>query len=130
MSCSRRSSPLARHDTRTAVLRAWVVIVAALGLVAVLAGGSYSTANAPTDQPLWLGFPLVVAQAAAITAAALAGTGIRRRLAGASFGWRQPVGVVVVVLAALTPVVSAVWWVWSGSGGPLDRGRRAPSRRT
>ena len=114
---------LARHDTRTAVLRAWVVVVAALGLVAVLAAGSYSTAASPIDQPLWLGFPLVVAQAAAITAAALAGTGIRRRLAGSSFGWRQPVGVVVVALAALTPVVSAVWWVWSGSAGPLDRSR-------
>ena len=29
----------------------------------------------------------------------------------------------MVALAALTPVVSAVWWVWSGSAGPLDRSR-------
>jgi hypothetical protein len=31
--------------------------------------------------------------------------------------------VLVVLLAALAPVVSTLWWVWAGSGGPLDRGR-------
>ena len=114
---------LARPDTRTGVLRAWTVLAAALLVTAALAVGSYATSTFPTEQKLWLGFPLVVAQGAAITAAALAGTGIRRRLAGANFGWRQPVGVLVVVLAAVSPVVSAVWWAWSGSGDPLDRGR-------
>jgi hypothetical protein len=114
---------LARPDTRPAVLRAWSVLVVALGLTAVLAAGSFSTASSPTAQPLYLGFPLVVAQAAAVTAAALAGTGIRRRLSGSSFGWRQPIGVLVVVLAAVVPVASTLWWVWSGSDGPLDRGR-------
>jgi hypothetical protein len=113
---------LARPDTRRSVLKAWVVLVAALGLTAVLAPGTFSIASSPTAQPLFLGFPLVVAQAAAITAAALAGTGIRRRMAGASFGWRQPVGVLVVVLAALAPVVSALWWVSTGSDRPLERG--------
>ena len=50
---------------------------------------------------------------------------------GASFGWRQPVGVLVVALAALTPVVSAVWWVWSGSDGPArPRPRHRRSRPT
>ena len=113
---------LARPDTRRSVLKAWVVLVAAQGLTAVLAPGTFSIASSPTAQPLFLGFPLVVAQAAAITAAALAGTGIRRRMAGASFGWRQPVGVLVVVLAALAPVVSALWWVSTGSDRPLERG--------
>ncbi len=114
---------LVRPDTRRAVLRAWVVLVAALVVTAVLAAGTFSLASSSADQPLWLGFPLVVAQAAAITAAALAGTGVRNRLSGANFGWRQPVGLLVVLLAALSPVVSAVWWLWSGSGDPLDRGR-------
>jgi hypothetical protein len=100
-----------------------MVLAAALLVTGVLAVGTYATATSPTPQPLWLGFPLVVAQGAAITAAALAGTGIRRRLAGANFGWRQPIGVLVVVLAALSPVVSALWWAWSGSSDPLDRGR-------
>jgi hypothetical protein len=113
---------LVRPDTRPAVLRAWTVLVVALGLTAVLAAGTFSTASSSIDQPLYLGFPLVLAQAAAITAAALAGTGIRRRLSGSSFGWRQPLGVLVVVLAALAPVLSTLWWVWSGNDGPLDRG--------
>jgi hypothetical protein len=105
------------------VLRAWVVLVAALVVTAVLAAGTFSAPSSSVEQPLWLGFPLVVAQAAAITAAALAGTGVSNRLSGANFGWRQPLGVLVVLLAALSPVVSAVWWLWSGSGDPLDRGR-------
>lgn len=107
------AAALARRDTRRPVLRAWLVLVVALGTTALLA----------TGEPGWLGFPLVVAQGAAITAAALAGPGIRDRLTGASFGWRQPLGVLVVALAVLTPVVSAVWWVASGSAGPLQRGR-------
>ncbi len=114
---------LLRPDTRAGVLRAWVVIVVALGFTALAAAGTWSIASSPTPQPAWLGFPLVLAQGAAITAAALAGTGIRRRLGGADFGWRQPVGVVVVLLAAVSPVVAAGWWVLAGADdGPLHRG--------
>jgi hypothetical protein len=114
---------LLRPDTRPAVLRAWLVVVVALGTTAVLAAGTYATPGDPAAQPLWLGFPLVVAQAAGITAATIAGSGVRDRLTGSDFGWRQPLGVAVVVLALLTPVVAGLWWVWQGSGGPLDRGR-------
>ena len=114
---------LLRPDTRAAVLRAWVVLVAALAVTALLTAWTFSTPSAPAPQPLWLGFPLLVAQGAAITAAALAGTGIRHRLSGERFGWRQPIGVAVVLVAGLSPVVSLAWWVWSGSDGALDRGR-------
>ena len=114
---------LLRPDTRPAVLRAWIVVVVALGTTAVLAAGTFAVPGDPAEQPLWLGFPLVVAQAAGISAAAIAGSGVRDRLTGADFGWRQPAGAAVVVLALLTPVVAGVWWVLEGSGGPLDRGR-------
>jgi GT2 family glycosyltransferase len=114
---------LLRPDTRRRVLMPWAVIVVALVVTAVLGPGTYALGtNDSGPQPLWLGFPLLVVAAAAITAAALAGTGIRHRLTGASFGWRQPVGLVVVVVALLTPVAGLVWWVVSGDqGGPLDR---------
>ncbi|NUS51908.1 MAG: hypothetical protein HOQ22_12835, partial [Nocardioidaceae bacterium] len=112
---------LLRPDTRRDVLKAWVVVLVGLGVTVTLAGGRYSLPNAPTDQPLWLGFPLLVVQAAGITAAAIAGTGIRRRLSTSSFGWRQPFGVLVVLVAALTPVVVAGWWVWEGTAGAVDR---------
>jgi GT2 family glycosyltransferase len=112
---------LARTDTRPLVVRCWVVLAVALTTTAALSARTWSTGTSSDQQVLWLGFPLVVAHGAAVAAAAAAGTGIRRRLSGSSFGWRQPVGVVVVVLAALSPVASVGWWVLSGSGGPLDR---------
>jgi GT2 family glycosyltransferase len=112
---------LLRPDTRAAVLRAWTVLAVALVVSALLAARTYAPTDGGVEQPLWLGFPLVVAQGAAICAAALAGTGIRRRLSGSSFGWQQPVGVLVVAVAVLTPVVSTVWWLLSGSDEPLDR---------
>lgn len=114
---------LLRPDTRPAVLRAWAVIVVALVATGVLAMQTYAPATSGVAQPLWLGFPLVLAQGAAISAAALAGARIRRTLSGSSFGWQQPVGVLVIAVAVLTPLVSTAWWVWSGSGGPLDRSR-------
>ncbi len=113
---------LLRPDTRSRVVPAWVVLAVSLAVTAVLAPLSTGLGSSPDRQPVWLGFPLLVAAAAALTAAATAGTGIRGRLSGASFGWRQPVGLVVVVAALLTPVVGLAWWVAGGNqGGPLDR---------
>ncbi len=112
---------LVRTDTRTTVARAWVVVVAGLALTAVLAGGSFALASSPVEQPVWLGFPLLLAQAAGICAASVAATGVRDRLTGISFGWRQPVGVAVVLVAALTPLAGLGWWALNGTGGPLDR---------
>ena len=109
---------LVRTDTRPVVLRCWAVVVVALAGTALVTGLA--------DRPQWLGFLLVVAQAAAVTAAAVAGAGIRGRLSGASFTWRQPAGGLVVLLAVLTPVLGALWWVATGSGGPLDRGPASP----
>ena len=118
---------LARPDTRTAVLRAWVVLVVALGCHRRAGRAAASRRRTrPTDQPLWLGFPLVVAQAAAITAAALAGTGIRRRLVGrelrlASAGRRG--GRRAGRRSPRSP--SAVWWVLGRQRRPA-RPRAAP----
>jgi GT2 family glycosyltransferase len=112
---------LARPDTRRRVLGAWAVLVLGLAVTAVLAGTSFAPLSGSPAQPLWLGFPLLVVQASGICAAAIAATGIRLRLTGVSFGWRQPVGVVVVVVALLSPIAGVVWWVAHGSGGPLDR---------
>ena len=111
---------LLRSDTRSRVLRAWLVVVVALGSVVVVSQGSYSVAGRPPLTP-YLGFPLLVAQGAAIVAACLAAAGIRTRLAGATFGWRQPLGVVVVVMAIASVLVGAAWWVHVGDRGPLVR---------
>ena len=113
---------LARTDTRPQVLRCWAVLVVALVTTAVLSGVAVSPAASGVPQPVWLGLPLLVAQAAGITAAATAGAGIRAQLTGKAFGWRQPAGAALVVVALLAPVVGLLWWVVAGSGGPLDRG--------
>lgn len=112
---------LARPDTRTRVLRCWWVLVVTLLVVAPLAALHLHLASGVQPQPLWLGFPLVVAHGAAICAATIAATGIRGQLGRAAFGWRQPVGAVVVLVALLGPVAGLVWWGLAGSDNPLDR---------
>ena len=113
---------LLRPDTRPQVLRAWVVLVVGLVTAAALAPVSASLPAAPdAHQPVWLGFPLLLVAGAAITAAAVAGTGIRSRFTTTTFGWRQPVGLLVVLVAIATAVGGLAWWTVSGSGrGPLE----------
>jgi hypothetical protein len=111
---------LIRPDTRPAVLKAWTIIVVGLAVAAAVAGGTYKLGSSSTEQPAWLGFPLLLAQAAGIAAAALAGAGIRKRLVGHNFGWQQPVGVLVVAVALVTPLVGLVWWVVFGTDGVID----------
>jgi GT2 family glycosyltransferase len=101
---------LVRRDTRGPVLVAWAVLVTGLAAALVLDAAGH-----------WAGFPLLLAHAAAVVAAAVAGTGISALLAGRSFGWRQPVGLVVVAAAVLSPVAGVLWWAVTGVTGPLDR---------
>ncbi|HSE09402.1 MAG TPA: glycosyltransferase family 2 protein [Nocardioidaceae bacterium] len=106
---------LVRKNTRPVVLRAWAV--ALLALAAAVALDAHGE---------WAGFPILLAQGAAVTAVTVAGTGVMEVLSGRSFGWRQPVGLLVVAAALLAPVAGAVWWAIAGVDGPLDR---APAHR-
>jgi GT2 family glycosyltransferase len=102
---------LVRRGTRPVVVAAWAVVVLGLAVAVLLdAAGE------------WTGFPVVLAHGAAITAITVAGAGIGAQLSGRSFGWRQPLGLVVVVGALLAPVAGLLWWVLNGVEGPLDRG--------
>jgi hypothetical protein len=74
----------------------------------------------------WAGLPVVLAQGAAVTAVSVAGAGVGAQLSGRSFGWRQPLGLVVVVGALLAPVAGVLWWAVNGVEEPLDR---APAHR-
>ena len=55
---------LLRPDTRPAVLRAWTVLVVALVVTVVVAPGRHAVPGSPVEQPVWLGFPILLAQAA------------------------------------------------------------------
>jgi hypothetical protein len=112
---------LVRPDTRRRVLGCWVVATLALALVTLLAPVRATPPGSAEEQPLWLGFPVLLVQAALVCAAAIAGSGVGARFRGASFGWRQPLGAAVVLAAVLTPVAGVGWWVTAGDRGPLDR---------
>lgn len=101
---------LLRSGTRPHVLRAWTVAVVGLATAVVLTG---------RDE--WSGFALLLAQAAWVCAVAIAATGISAQLSGRSFGWQQPVGLLVVVAGLLSPVLGLFWWVATGVDGPLHR---------
>jgi len=92
---------LLRTDTRNRVLAAWVVLVVGLGAGAVLAGRTVELSGSSSDQPVWLGFPFLLVQASAICAASAAG--ISGTISGQSFGWRQPIGLLVVAAAFVSP---------------------------
>jgi GT2 family glycosyltransferase len=112
---------LARPDTRRTVVRAWLVLLLALAALVALALVTVETPGFVAQQPVWLGLPVLLVQAAAISAAAVAGSGISTQLSGSSFSWRQPLGLAVAVVALLAPVTGLFWWAASGLDGPLDR---------
>jgi GT2 family glycosyltransferase len=120
------AAALLRGDTRPRVLPAWVVLVTGLLSVALLSRSTFELPGSATEQPVWLGFPLLLVQAAAIWAATVAATGISALISGSSFGWRQPVGLLVVAAAVVSPLLGLVWWTVNGVSGPLDRGPVSP----
>ena len=124
---------LARPDTRPGCSAPGLVLVAALLVTAALAVGSYATGrpSRPT-QPLWLGFPLVVAQAAAITAAAARRhrhPAAARRVRTSAGGSRSACS--SCVLAALTPGrVRRVVGLDRAAAAPSTAAAPPTSRRT
>jgi hypothetical protein len=70
---------------------------------------------------VWTGLLVLVVHGAWITAAVVASSGLRASLAGRSFGWRQPVGLLVVLLAGAAPLIGAGWWVAESAAGSVSR---------
>ncbi|RKN61309.1 glycosyltransferase family 2 protein [Streptomyces klenkii] len=100
---------LLRADRQLAVRGAWATALAALA-AAVLSAGS-----------AWAGPATLLYGLALIAAAAVGAEGARARVAALSFGWRQPVAVLIAVAAAAAPLVAAVGWAAGGADGPLQR---------
>jgi GT2 family glycosyltransferase len=113
---------LLRTDRRVAVARAWVVIAVALVAAASLAGRTVGVPGTTGDTPVWLGVPVIWAQAAAVVAAGVGADGLVSLIRSGSFGWRQPVAGVVVLLATAAPLCALAWWVVGAPVGDLTRG--------
>ncbi len=105
---------LVRRDVR-APATAWLVA----GLAWVIS--VFSVRGVGPLPEAYAGPLLSVAAAALLVAALSAAAGAREQLAAADFSWRQPVAVVIAVLAGLLPLVSAASWVRRGAADPLDR---------
>ncbi|MFF8291196.1 glycosyltransferase family 2 protein [Streptomyces sp. NPDC016309] len=104
---------LLRAERRFAIRTAWVAAVAAL-VLAVLVNGSGGGSG-------WAGPATLVYGAALLAAGMLGAEGGRTRVASQSFGWRQPVAVLIALAAAAGPVVAAAGWMIGGAAGPLER---------
>lgn len=115
------AAALLRADTRAYVAWAWAVAGAALGLAAVLARVEVVVPGTGDLVAVSPAFALLVAHVALVAAAALGADGARRRLVGASFGWRQPLLAAVGVAALLTPALGLGWWVAGNTTGALER---------
>ncbi len=74
-----------------------------------------------TQVTAWPGFATLLVGGGLIAAAVLGSGGLQDSLSRRAFGWRQPVAVLVVAVALLTPAAAAVSWVARGVEGPLNR---------
>jgi GT2 family glycosyltransferase len=100
---------LLRSDRQPAIRTAWTAALVAL-VLAVLSNGS-----------TWAGPATLVYGIALLAAATLGADGARSRVAEQSFGWRQPVAVLIALAAAVGPLLAAAGWVLGGADGPLER---------
>lgn len=112
---------LLRADRRRLILGAWAVALVGLGGAFALARSTVSAPTLAAPVAAWPGPLLLLAGAGMVAAAVVGADGARARVAGASFGWRQPAALVVLVLAGLAPGVTAGWWAVTGAGDPLVR---------
>lgn len=100
---------LLRSERQLGIRTAWVVALVAL-VFAVLANRS-----------AWAGPATLVYGIALLSAAALGADGARSRVAEQSFGWRQPVAVLIALASAVGPLIAAAGWMIGGADGPLER---------
>lgn len=110
-----------RH-ARGLVVTGWAVALVGFGLGLLVSRLPVSGPTLETPVSGWPGYATVLVGGGLTIAAAGAATGLRERLRSASFGWRQPLAVLLTVAAGLTPLVAAGWWVWRGADGPVERG--------
>lgn len=105
---------LMRGERQLTVRTAWVAALAGF-LFAAISNGS-----------AWAGPATLVYGLALLTAALVGAEGARERVAAQSFGWRQPVALIIALASAAAPLYAAVSWMVSGADGPVSR--REPSQ--
>lgn len=112
---------LLRPTHRRVALVAWAVAAFCLAGAFAVARTTVTAPTLETPVAAWPGPLMLLAGAALLVAAVTGAEGARGRVAAASFGWRQPAALVVVLVAGVAPVLTAGWWAVSGADGPLQR---------
>jgi GT2 family glycosyltransferase len=112
---------LMRPERRTAILTAWAAALAGLLLALPANGETVTPSGGIASGTAWPGPALLLYSTGLIAAAVVGAEGIRTRIAGLSFGWRQPVAVLVGCAAAAAPLFAAGGWLMRGAGDPLAR---------
>jgi hypothetical protein len=112
---------LVRTDRWAGIAAAWTVAGASLAVAAIAGGHTVSAAGSSIHSSAWLGFPVIVAQAAFIGAGALAADGATEFIQAGRFGWRQPVALLTSMVAIAAPLAGLVWWVGAAPHGELVR---------
>lgn len=110
-----------RRDRLSVTWVAWLVAGVALVFGIVVSRVAVSGPTLETPVAGWPGYATVLIGAGFVVAVVAGADGARERLADISFGWRQPLAVTLAAVAALTPVVGAIWWFVQGADDPLDR---------
>ena len=107
------------------LLAVWVLGL--LGLAAALAAPLVAITASPAGPVhAWAGTGLMLLALAAVAAAVAGADGLRTRLAGHGFGWRQILVAPVVAAAVLAPIGAYVAWAWRGAEDPLQRVSAVP----
>ncbi|MFL6027654.1 MAG: glycosyltransferase [Friedmanniella sp.] len=112
---------LVRRSDRRVVVASWVTALLALALAVVLSRLVVSVPPLGTEVRPWTGPYLLVAFAALAFGGAVGIDGLSRDIKQRSFSWVQPVAVLAGLAVAVVTVGGAVWWVWAGVRGPVDR---------
>ena len=113
---------LVRRDRRRPVVLGWAVALVGLALaqlaLVLRIPGVYGSA---TSVAAWPGAATLLVGGGLVAAAIVGGDGLRSRLSASTFGWRQPVTFLIVILALAGTTASAVTWVSRGADDPLTR---------
>ncbi len=116
-------SVLVRKDRVLTGLSAWALVGCGL-VVGIIA--SHTVADVDGVRALgWPGAAAAMIGAGLVVATALGADGALPRLAGASFGLRQPIAATVAVLALTAPLLAGVAWLASGAPAKVGLARHA-----
>ena len=100
----------------------WLLAIDGLVGGLIVAGVQAQVPGSSDKVAGWPGIATALVGAGLLTSAAVAGSRLRARLTQTSFGWRQPLALVLATAAAATPLVAGAFWIADGTGHVLHSG--------